>query len=109
MNRLILTLLLSPGIVASLLLNAHAVRASESHRTQRPVVLDLSITKQMPASIEADHPMLEFTEEESNTAIALFGCDCPAHLNRLRSLRGQPPVQEDLREAWYAEQDGPSS
>lgn len=37
-----------------------------------------------------EHPFLEFTLEESNAAIALFGCDCPAHLNQLRRLRGLP-------------------
>jgi len=43
------------------------------------------------AAVEAaEHPFLEFTLEESNAAIALFGCDCPAHLNQLRRLRGQP-------------------
>jgi hypothetical protein len=28
-----------------------------------------------------------FSEQESNAAIALFGCDCPTCLNALRSLR----------------------
>ncbi|MBF2064721.1 MAG: hypothetical protein IGS39_09915 [Calothrix sp. C42_A2020_038] len=31
---------------------------------------------------------LAFTDEESDTAIQLFGCDCPACLNSLRQLRG---------------------
>ncbi|WP_071599864.1 hypothetical protein [Mastigocladopsis repens] len=31
---------------------------------------------------------LEFTEEESDAAIQLFGCDCPACINSLRQLRG---------------------
>jgi hypothetical protein len=37
---------------------------------------------------------LDFTEEESDKAIALFGCDCPPCLNALRQLRGleQMPV-----------------
>lgn len=39
-------------------------------------------------------PVLEFTEEESNTAIALFGCDCPLCLNALRQMRGQPPLNQ---------------
>jgi hypothetical protein len=29
----------------------------------------------------------KFTDEESNAAIALFGCDCPACINSLRGLR----------------------
>lgn len=43
-----------------------------------------------------EHPMLEFTLEESDTAIALFGCDCPHHLNQLRQLRGLPLLQEGI-------------
>lgn len=30
---------------------------------------------------------LKFTDEESDTAIALFGCDCPSCLNSLRQMR----------------------
>ncbi|PMB11166.1 hypothetical protein CEN49_02285 [Fischerella thermalis CCMEE 5273] len=36
--------------------------------------------------------MLDFTEEESNAAIQLFGCDCPYCMNSLRALRGQAPM-----------------
>ncbi|MEA5573156.1 hypothetical protein [Calothrix sp. UHCC 0171] len=32
--------------------------------------------------------LLDFTEEESDAAIQLFGCDCPFCLNSLRQLRG---------------------
>lgn len=32
--------------------------------------------------------ILEFTEEESNSAIALFGCDCVKSINALRQIRG---------------------
>ncbi|KYC34841.1 hypothetical protein WA1_49870 [Scytonema hofmannii PCC 7110] len=32
---------------------------------------------------------VEFTEEESNTAIALFGCDCVVCINAVRQMRGQ--------------------
>jgi hypothetical protein len=31
---------------------------------------------------------LAFTEEESDRAIQLFGCDCPACINSLRQLQG---------------------
>ncbi|MBD0343272.1 MAG: hypothetical protein ICV63_00240 [Coleofasciculus sp. Co-bin14] len=40
----------------------------------------------------SDPMTLEFTEEESDAAVAQFGCDCPACLNALRQLRGQPPL-----------------
>lgn len=32
--------------------------------------------------------MLDFSEEESDAAIQLFGCDCPYCMNSLRQLRG---------------------
>ena len=32
--------------------------------------------------------MLNFTEEESDAAIRVFGCDCPLCVNSLRQLRG---------------------
>lgn len=35
---------------------------------------------------------LEFTEEESDAAIALYGCDCPACINGVRQMRGQAPM-----------------
>ncbi|GAA6617600.1 hypothetical protein [Scytonema sp. NUACC26] len=31
---------------------------------------------------------LEFSDEESDAAIQLFGCDCPACISSLRQLRG---------------------
>ncbi|NMF62851.1 hypothetical protein [Brasilonema octagenarum] len=31
---------------------------------------------------------VEFTEEESDRAIQLFGCDCPACISSLRNLQG---------------------
>ncbi|NET59848.1 MAG: hypothetical protein F6K47_27980 [Symploca sp. SIO2E6] len=34
------------------------------------------------------HLILEFTEEESNAAIAMFGCDCVKSLNAVRQMRG---------------------
>lgn len=35
-------------------------------------------------------PELQFTDEESETSITLFGCDCPGCLNSLRQMRGLP-------------------
>lgn len=37
-------------------------------------------------------PELEFTDEESDASVSLFGCDCPACLNALRQIRGLPPM-----------------
>ncbi|MCX7596318.1 MAG: hypothetical protein N2235_21685 [Fischerella sp.] len=40
----------------------------------------------------SDITEMDFSEEESDTAIALFGCDCPSCLNALRQMRGQAPM-----------------
>ncbi len=37
-------------------------------------------------------PELEFTEEESDASVTLFGCDCPSCINALRQIRGLPPM-----------------
>jgi hypothetical protein len=34
----------------------------------------------------------KFTEEESDAAVAMFGCDCPSCLNAVRQMRGLPPI-----------------
>ncbi|MDJ1185730.1 hypothetical protein [Roseofilum casamattae] len=35
-------------------------------------------------------PLLDFTVEESDAAIDLFGCDCIKSINALRQMRGNP-------------------
>ena len=37
-------------------------------------------------------PMLNFSEADSEAAIAMFGCDCIVCINALRQVRGLPPV-----------------
>ncbi|MBD2296724.1 hypothetical protein H6G06_25385 [Anabaena sphaerica FACHB-251] len=39
-----------------------------------------------------DIQMLEFNVDESNMAVDLFGCDCPACINSLRQMRGVTPL-----------------
>jgi hypothetical protein len=99
MLRLLLSLLALPGLVSTLLLLSEPVRAESESSDTAPPVLDLSLRRGVifsaPEStdLSIQHPMLEFTIEESDTAIALFGCDCPFHLNRVRRMRGQPLLQ----------------
>jgi hypothetical protein len=117
MNKFLLTLLLSPtlfGSLMSLSAIANPVQASEtpnqppnspkcvkSPHTQKLTCVRLpaktttsnsqpKISWQQPA----DEPttMLDFTEEESDAAVALYGCDCPVCINSLRQLRGLPPL-----------------
>lgn len=41
---------------------------------------------------EENPDVLEFTEEESDAAVAKYGCDCPACINGIRQMRGLPPI-----------------
>lgn len=117
MNKLLLTLLVSPtlfGSVMSLSAIANPVQPSQtpgqptnsancvkSPHTQRLTCVRLpgksaAVNSQAKISWQrqGDEPiaMLDFTEEESDAAVALFGCDCPLCLNSLRQLRGLPPL-----------------
>lgn len=107
MIRTLLVLLTLPGLASFLLFVAAAQANSEIQSpVAETVILDLSLIKQSPQlgssttqarsglkSYTADHPFLEFTVEESETAAALFGCDCPYHINQVRQMRGQPLLQ----------------
>jgi hypothetical protein len=50
---------------------------------------------------DAEYPMLAFSNAESDAAVALFGCDCPACMNSLRQLRNLAPVTTDGRDACW--------
>ena len=116
MNKLLLTLLVNPtllGFLMSLSVMANPVRAEtsggptnsqgcvKSPHTQRLTCVRLPgkaaalsskprISWQRPGDEQT--AMLDFTEEESDAAVALYGCDCPLCLNSLRQLRGLPPL-----------------
>ncbi|MEG4274234.1 MULTISPECIES: hypothetical protein [unclassified Microcoleus] len=116
MNRLLLTLLVSPtlfGSVMSLSAIANPALISEipaqstdspqcvrSPHTQRLTCVRLPgksaaaskprISWQRPG--EKQVAMLDFSEAESDEAVALFGCDCQMCINSLRQLRGLPPL-----------------
>ena len=119
MNRLFLTLLVSPTLFGSLMSlsaiaqNAQSIgetpaQSADSPRCVRsPHTQRLSCVR-LPAKTAASNSkqtigwqspdgqpvaMMDFTEEESDAAVALFGCDCPVCMNSLRQLRGLPPLQ----------------
>lgn len=78
-----------------------------THRTGRLTCVRLSQTAQ-PAttannteaqtlsrdsfSSSEGSPMLEFSEEESEAAVQLFGCDCIVCINAVRQMRGLAPI-----------------
>lgn len=114
MNRLLLSLFSLPTLVGSsfcwlFALPAHAFQVSDpdkhatepqlcvfSNHSRFNLVCDrTSRLKQSPQIKPIDQAMdptnspdeFKFTEEESNAAIALFGCDCILCINSLRNLR----------------------
>ena len=81
--------------------SADSPRCVKSPHTQRLTCLRLpakTATSSSKVAIRWQRPadqqtaMLDFTEEESDAAVALFGCDCPLCINSLRQLRGLPPL-----------------
>lgn len=73
------TCMMSPHAVNKLV----CIRDSE-RKQQSPSTPASSVTTGEAAKNIAS---VEFTEEESDRAIQLFGCDCPACVNSLRQLR----------------------
>lgn len=77
---------------------AQSVAASPNSGTE-------TLTSAAPSTPE--QPDLEFSYAESHAAIALFGCDCPACLNSLRTLRNMLPVVDDGRDpCWVVSEQG---
>jgi len=48
---------------------------------------------------------LDFSELESDTAVALFGCDCSSCIRALRQLRTQPLVKNGQGHCWSSLQE----
>jgi hypothetical protein len=114
MNKLILSLLSSPVLISSILsmgvmLNQAQAIEPEEKTTDRLscvrnyhkvgfVCARASVLAQIPnyqSELEFspnDVPMLEFNVEESEMAVILFNCDCPACINSLRQMRGATPL-----------------
>jgi hypothetical protein len=121
-NKLLKILLLSPALLGSMVSVTMMVKAAgateaipqgtnpatcvqSSNRFKNLVCTRVSQTPNLPQSEtqptetapktddQSSDPMtLEFSEEESDAAVALYGCDCPRCINSLRQLRGQPPL-----------------
>lgn len=89
--------LTSPLVVASLLINfsqPSEVKAVEVKFRNAPTVIsntnNQEIDREFPYLERNEYGdlVIEFTEEESDSAINLFGCDCTSSINALRKMRG---------------------
>jgi hypothetical protein len=105
MKKLILTLLSMPaviGIVAPIMLHSPKAVAAEIP-SQKPGELCLKEhsrlycvrqTKIDQAKMRAGRAIaqdpdkgIDFTDEESDAAVAMFGCDCPACIRSIKQVR----------------------
>jgi hypothetical protein len=64
----------------------------ETKRNQLALATPAAKVSTSQSSYDGKITELNFTEEESDAAIKLFGCDCPYCMNALRALRGQAPM-----------------
>lgn len=71
-----------------------AVQSSTGHRLSQGILVASA------QGISADNPLLDFSEAESDAAVTLFGCDCPACINTLRQVRTQPLQQGGQGHCW---------
>lgn len=94
MNKAKLILLACPALLASMVLVVNSANATEAV-TQPPDTSVLPVTPIVEIVFEqegSEEPILEFTDQESDDAIARYGCDCPRHLNAIRQLQGKLPL-----------------
>lgn len=112
MNRAKLILLACPALLASMLLVANPADASEVVAQPPAPVESASATPLFEVVFEqptadsmtnsaidasecgcsGETSVLEFTDQESDAAIARFGCDCAGCLNAQRQLQGKLPL-----------------
>ncbi|MDH6060026.1 hypothetical protein NWP17_06180 [Chrysosporum bergii ANA360D] len=115
-KKTILSLLSTPMLVSSILAMgamANQARAAEletentdkltcirNEHIVRPVCARASVLAKVPkyqpgiefSATENEVPLLAFNIEESDMAVELFNCDCPACINALRQMRGIEPL-----------------
>ncbi|MBD1923589.1 hypothetical protein H6F77_21300 [Microcoleus sp. FACHB-831] len=117
-KRFLLSLLASPTVLASMVsMMAMANRVNAAELVTQPAnsvscvgspraaqftcvrvaQADTTTSQAAPPAVgdtqQQDNPdVLEFTEEESDAAVAKYGCDCPACINGIRAMRGLPLI-----------------
>ncbi|MES1025659.1 hypothetical protein ABN584_22440 [Gloeocapsa sp. BRSZ] len=94
-----LTMLLTPGVSATKTQAScdvptdFQISAINPHHNRGILIASTDVTSQ-------EHPFLDFSAAESDAAVSLFGCDCPACLNVLRQLRNSPEVKRGQGHCW---------
>lgn len=93
MNRAKLILLACPALLASMVL-VNPVNATDkaTDTTNTDVSVPATPIFEVVFEQEDSEDALDFTDQESDDAIARYGCDCPRHLNAIRQLQGKLPL-----------------
>ncbi|HEY9692603.1 MAG TPA: hypothetical protein V6D15_10375 [Oculatellaceae cyanobacterium] len=73
------------------------LKSSSVHRLNR---LNKGILVASSTKIPQEDLSLNFSELESDTAVALFGCDCSSCIRALRQLRAQPLIKNGQGHCW---------
>jgi hypothetical protein len=76
-----------------------SLKSSAVHRLNKGILVASS------TQITQDDFSLDFSELESDTAVALFGCDCSSCIRALRQLRAQPLVKNGQGHCWSSLQE----
>lgn len=94
MNKAKLILLACPALLTSIML-VNPVNATDQALTDTTNI-DVSVPAtpifEVVFEQENSEDALDFTDQESDDAIARYGCDCPRHLNAIRQLQGKLPL-----------------
>ncbi len=89
-----LCLLSTPVVLASFVFNVWQPQRVEASESQG---INITIINPNQGEINDDYNLetneygdsvLNFTDEESDSAIKMFGCDCPSSINKLKKIRG---------------------
>jgi hypothetical protein len=110
-SKILLNLAIFPTLAGSILMTASmANHASAAESSPIPISCDTTPTN-LQATINhrsnqgilvasSDVTSLDFSDAESDAAVALFNCDCPACINALRQLRLQPVANQGKGHCW---------
>lgn len=101
-NQIFKTLIVStPLVIASLMMN---FGESRSVQAQEIRVINSTNVVAFGEDEQVEYPNLEknefgdyilnFTDEESDEAVRLFGCDCISSINAVRKMRGMTTTAE---------------
>jgi hypothetical protein len=114
-RKILLSLLAIPTVVGSMLTSLFVAALANAAETSNGAATTQSCDAPLPAHLQTSGPSVsrgtliassdgitgndlatDFSEAESDAAVQLFGCDCPACIRSLRQLQNQSLSQQVL-------------